>query len=65
MKTDLKWDSRMFAFVWLSVCSWPLSLRGAMPVLSCLLIEFKTYTMLCSLYTFLVYFNAVRNVLGC
>ena len=30
-----------------------------------LLIEFKTYTMLCSLYTFLVYFNAVRNVLGC
>ena len=30
-----------------------------------LLIEFKTYTMLCSLYTFLVYFNAFRNVLGC
>ena len=30
-----------------------------------LLIEFKTYTILCSLYIFLVYFNAVRNVLGC
>ena len=30
-----------------------------------LLIASKTYTMLCSLYTFLVYFNAVRNVLGC
>ena len=37
VKTDLKWDSRMFAFVWLSVCSWPLSLRGATPVLSCFL----------------------------
>ena len=47
-----------------------LKLCACVFVFSCLelqsyFVEFKTYTMLCSLYTFLVYFNAVRNVLGC
>ena len=47
-----------------------LKLCACVFVFSCLelqsyFVEFKTYTMLCSLYTFLVYFNAVRSVLGC
>ena len=37
VKTDLNWFRRIFAFVWLSLCSWPFSFRGATPVLSCFL----------------------------